>query len=124
MRFFLFILFLSLAATANGQNDPPSHIQFVPTSFSNSFSLNREPVLKIHPGDTVTTETIDAGGFDKNGVKRQKGENPLTGPFYIENCSVGDVLAVTITKLDLNRSTAFTRKPLSREHCRKQSLTS
>ena len=108
MKFFLFLLFLSVASLAKGQNVSPKHINFTPTSFSNLFSLNREPVLKIHPGDTVLTETIDAGGFDKSGVRRQKPGNPLTGPFYIENCSAGDVLAVTITKLNLNRSTAFT----------------
>jgi amidase len=95
------------------QNTLGRHINFVPSSFSNSFSLNKEPVLKIRSGDTVFTETIDAGGFDKNGVKRQKSGNPLTGPFYIEDCLPGDVLAVTITKLDLNRSTAFTTESFS-----------
>ena len=95
------------------QNTLTRHINFVPSSFSNLFSLNKEPVLKIRSGDTVFTETIDAGGFDKNGIKRQKGGNPLTGPFYIENCLPGDVLAVTITKLDLNRATAFTTESFS-----------
>jgi len=42
------------------------------------------PVVTVRQGDTVNTETIDAMGFDKNGVKRQKGGNPLTAPFYIE----------------------------------------
>jgi len=110
MRVTFFLLFISITVFAKGQN---ARIHFEPTSFSNSFTLNREPVLKIHPGDTVSTETIDAGGFDKSGVKRQKGGNPLTGPFYIENCSAGDVLAVTITQLNLNRSTAFTTESFS-----------
>ena len=109
MKVILFLLLVSSAACAKGQK----RIHFDPTSFSNSFSLNREPVLKIHSGDTVSTETIDAGGFDKNGVKRQKPGNPLTGPFYIENCLAGDVLAVTITRLALNRSTAFTTESFS-----------
>jgi len=109
MKVILFLLLVSSAARAKGQK----RIHFDPTSFSNSFSLNREPVLKIHSGDTVSTETIDAGGFDKNGVKRQKPGNPLTGPFYIENCLAGDVLAVTITRLALNRSTAFTTESFS-----------
>ena len=90
------------------QNTSSTSSHFTPTSFSNSFTLNREPVLKIRSGDTVSTETIDAGGFDKKGVRRQKPGNPLTGPFYIENCSAGDVVAVTITRLALNRATAFT----------------
>ena len=66
------------------------------------------PVLTVRPGDTVSTETIDAGGFDRNAVKRQHGGNPLTGPFYIENSTSGDILAVTLTKISLNRSYAFT----------------
>ena len=77
-------------------------------SFSNKFSLNVKPVLTIKAGDTVRTETIDAGGFDKNSVKRQRGGNPLTGPFFIENALAGDVLAVTLIKVSLNRSHAFT----------------
>jgi len=105
MKFSLFLSFLSITALTKGQN---AHIHFTPSTFSSSFSLNMEPVLKIRPGDTVSTETIDAGGFDKSGVIRHKPGNPLTGPFYIENCAEGDVLAVTITRLALNRSTAFT----------------
>jgi len=108
MKFFFVILFLSTTVLVKCQNNPSTRIHFTPTSFSNSFTLNREPVLKIRPGDTVSTETIDAGGFDKKGVRRQKPGNPLTGPFYIENCSAGDVVAVTITRLALNRATAFT----------------
>lgn len=110
MKFFIIILFLSITVLAKAQN---TRIHFNPTSFSNLFTLNKEPVLRIHPGDTVLTETIDAGGYDKNGVKRQKGGNPLTGPFFIENCSAGDVLAVTIINLSLNRSTAFTTESFS-----------
>jgi len=108
MKFFFVILFLSTTVLVKCQNNPSTRIHFTPTSFSNSFTLNSEPVLKIRPGDTVSTETIDAGGFDKKGVRRQKPGNPLTGPFYIENCSAGDVVAVTITRLALNRATAFT----------------
>jgi len=110
MKVTFLLLFLSIAAFTKGQN---ARIHFEPTSFSNSFSLNREPVLKIRSGDTVLTETIDAGGFDKSGVHRQKPGNPLTGPFYIVDCAAGDVLAVTITSLRLNRSTAFTSESFS-----------
>ncbi len=91
----------------------PKIIHFIPSSFSNKFSLNIDPALKIHEGDTIQTETIDAGGFDKNGIRRQKGGNPLTGPFYIENAFAGDVLAVTILKINLNRRDAFTTQSFS-----------
>lgn len=88
-------------------------IHFIPTTFYHKFSVHTEPALRIKSGDTVWTETIDAGGFDKNGVKREKGGNPLTGPFFIENTMPGDVLAVTLTKVSLNRATAFTTESFS-----------
>jgi len=65
MRFFLVILFLHTTVLVKSQNTSSTSLHFTPTSFSNSFTLNREPVLKIRSGDTVSTETIDAGGFDK-----------------------------------------------------------
>jgi hypothetical protein len=72
MKFFLVILFLHTTVLVKSQNTSSTSLHFTPTSFSNSFTLNREPVLKIRSGDTVSTETIDAGGFDKKGVRRQK----------------------------------------------------
>lgn len=95
-------------ATVTDNTSKPKLVHFDPSTFSNLFSLNRTPVLTIHSGDTVVTETIDAFGRDKNGVKRQRGGNPLTGPFYIENAKPGDVLAITLTKVALNRSSAYT----------------
>ena len=83
-------------------------ITFTPNTFYNSFSLNVDPVLYIRSGDTVQTETIDAFGRDKTGIKRQGGGNPLTGPFYIENSKAGDVLQITLTKVSLNRAYAYT----------------
>lgn len=87
---------------------PPKFFHYIPTSFSNMFSLNVTPILHIHSGDTVLTETIDALGRDKNGVKRQRGGNPLTGPFYIEGCKAGDVLKINLVKTSLNRPYAYT----------------
>lgn len=84
------------------------NIRFTPSSFSNSFSLNKPPVLHILSGDTVSTETIDAFGRDRNGIKRQGGGNPLTGPFYIDSAQPGDVLQVTLHAITLNRPYAFT----------------
>jgi len=104
LKYLFFILIFTTSCTINGQH----YIHFTPSSFSNKFSLNVAPVLKIHEGDTVATETVDASGADKNGIKKARGGNPLTGPFYIENSSVGDILAITFTKISLNRSYAFT----------------
>lgn len=104
----LYLSNLVLAQDNNGSSHKPQFINFKPGSFSNKFSLNNAPVLRIYPGDTISTETIDAMGRDKNGLKRQSGGNPLTGPFYIEGAQAGDVLAITLTKISLNRPYAYT----------------
>jgi acetamidase/formamidase len=85
---------------------PPRRHEFVPTTFQRRFSAEIEPVLTISPGDTVHTTTVDAGGTDEKGVTRVLGGNPETGPFYVETALPGDVLAVHIVGLQLNRDWA------------------
>ncbi len=85
-------------------------IVFVPDSFCNFFSSKTPPVLRIKPGDIIQTESVDAEGVDKHGVKRASGSNPLTGPFYIEGAIPGDVVAVHIRKLKINRPWAIGAK--------------
>jgi len=117
MRYFLSILSLCLSCAVSAQDGSvrsarpqgsPWLIHFEPASFSHSFTIHREPVLHIRAGDTVQTWTIDALGRDSNGIKREHGGNPLTGPFYIEDAMPGDVLAVTLDKVTLNRPYAYT----------------
>ena len=57
--------------------------EFTPTKFYNEFSGSTPPVLRIEPGDTIRTTTIDAAGTDYKGVTRGKPGNPQTGPFYV-----------------------------------------
>jgi amidase len=107
MKNFLSAILLLLAHSLFAQeNNHPKRIDFIPTLFYHSFSGDSLPVLKIFPGDTVHTESVDAMGVDKNGVQRVRGGNPLTGPFYIETAEPGDVVAITLTKLSLNRGYA------------------
>jgi amidase len=128
-RFLFLLLFFCTTQSINGQplvnNDSaykPRNITFIPTTYANSFSSKINPVLQIFPGDTVETETIDAFGRDKNGLKRQGGGNPLTGPFYIVNAKAGDVLKITLTKISLNRDYAYTTESFS-ERSMPDSLT-
>lgn len=85
---------------------PPQRYEFTPTIFHRQFSASNEPVLKIAPGDTVHTTTVDAGGTDEHGVKRVLGGNPETGPFYVETAWPGDTLVVHFTRIRLNRDYA------------------
>jgi acetamidase/formamidase len=61
------------------------------------------PVARLHPGDTLETNTADAfGGAIKtsdDALSKVKGDNPLTGPFYIEGAEPGDALVVDILEL-------------------------
>src|SRR5215469_9030555 len=86
---------------------PPKRHDFTPTVFYRQFSAVNAPVLKIAPGDTVHTTTVDAGGTDEHGTKRVLGGNPETGPFYIETAWPGDTLVVHFNRIRLNRDYAI-----------------
>jgi amidase len=83
-------------------------IRFVPATYSREFSSLPAPVLRIQQGDTVHTTSVDAVGFDQNGTKVTERGNPLTGPFFVEGAAPGDVLAVTLLEVSLNRNYATT----------------
>jgi len=63
-------------------------------------------VLRIFPGDTVRTWTVDAGVVDSKGVTRTRGGNPETGPFYGEGAFPEDTLVVKLNRVRLNRDSA------------------
>jgi acetamidase/formamidase len=89
------------------RSGPPVRHEFVPTTFHRVFSASIDPALRVWPGDTVHTTTVDAGGTDEKDVTRVLGGNPQTGPFFIETAMPGDILAVTLNRLRLNRDWAI-----------------
>src|SRR5580658_1368651 len=64
------------------------------------------PVAHAKPGDIIETNTLDAFGnvLKKPGDKLSmvKGDNPLTGPFYVDGAQPGDTLAVKILDLHVD----------------------
>ena len=65
-----------------------------------------EPVALVRPGDIIETNTLDAFG---NAIKKKgdslslvKGDNPLTGPFYIEGAQPGDTLVVKFLEIKVD----------------------
>ena len=50
------------------------------------------PALTVASGDTVITETLDAHGFDKDGVERGREPNPMNGPIFVDGAEPGDAL--------------------------------
>lgn len=85
--------------------EPRTHT-FEPTAYHRIFSSTIAPALRINPGDTVKTTTVDAGGRDAKGEDKSLGGNPQTGPFYIEGALPGDTLAVKFHKIRLSRDSA------------------
>jgi hypothetical protein len=68
-----------------------------------------EPVAHVKSGDILDTNTLDCFG---NAIKKPgdtlsmaKGDNPLTGPFYVEGAEPGDTLAVKILELQVDGDT-------------------
>ncbi|HEY1306116.1 MAG TPA: acetamidase/formamidase family protein [Vicinamibacterales bacterium] len=78
--------------------------RYVPSVFYGTFSSTHPPALRIKSGDVVTTATLDDEGGGADGKSVAQGSNPLTGPFYVEGAEPGDLLVVTIVKLEPNRS--------------------
>ncbi len=85
---------------------------FAPSHYYTAIG-SHEPVLRIQPGDTVVTTTVDARGQDLNSQQITPPGNPMTGPFYIEGAEPGDTLVVHLDKLMPNRSYGWTRKMLA-----------
>ncbi len=57
----------------------------------------------------MVTETLDAVGYDKDGVKQTSGPNPMNGPIFVEGAEPGDALKVEIISMIPTRATGFTR---------------
>jgi len=82
---------------------------FSPTHYFTTIG-SHDPVLRIAPGDTVITSTVDARGADASGQPVTPRGNPMTGPFYIEGAEPGDTLVVKLEKLRPNRPHGWARK--------------
>jgi len=106
MRLPLLMPVLLLMPVVVGVQAAETH-RFVPERFYNTFSFAHPPALRIKPGDRVVTKTIDAGGTDWNGRSVAPGPNPQTGPFYVEGAEPGDMLVVSIEKIEVSRADAY-----------------
>jgi len=86
--------------------------RFVATAWHNVLGT-LPPALTVASGDTVLTETLDAGGFDKDGVQRKSGPNPMNGPIFVEGAEPGDALKVEILAMTPIRATGWTDASLA-----------
>jgi amidase len=111
MRLFMWTLVVSVIATSSVLVGD-TH-RFVPDKFYNTYSFAHPPALRIKPGDRVITRTVDASGADADGKAVATGPNPQTGPFYIEGAEPGDLLVVTVEKIETNRAMAYSSSLLA-----------
>jgi len=111
MRLFIVTLAAS-AITASTVVRADTH-RFMPEKFYNTYSFAHPPALRIKPGDRVVTRTIDAAGTDLDGKSVGSGPNPQTGPFFIEGAEPGDMLVVSIEKIETNRTMAYSSSLLA-----------
>ena len=87
--------------------------RFEPNIYYFTFGPN-EPALTVKSGDSIIAKTRDAGGIPEE--QKQKSDatvfhhaNPLVGPIFVEDADPGDVLAVSIQGIKLNRNSAFSK---------------
>ena len=89
-----------------------AHHILTPTTYHNVLGT-LPAALTVGSGDTVTTETIDANGWDKHGKKVWTGPNPMNGPIAVAGAEPGDSLRVDILAMQPIRPTGWTRAALA-----------
>jgi len=97
---------LGLASVSAGQEAPPRVVKYRVTMDAVKYVYGpAAPVARLAPGDVLDTDTVDAFGnaIQKPGdtLALVKGDNPLTGPFYIEGAEPGDTLAVQFIQMEV-----------------------
>jgi amidase len=84
----------------------PQVFDFAPTTFHTQFSGRFPPVLRLRPGDSVRTTTLDNEGQDASLNWKGMPGNTLTGPFFVDGAMPGDTLVVHLKRVALSRDSA------------------
>ncbi|HKF22131.1 MAG TPA: acetamidase/formamidase family protein [Candidatus Angelobacter sp.] len=101
-------LALTVAVFAQAQSAPPRVVRYEvkPNELKYTYAASYQPVARLKPGDILETNTVDCFGnaIQKPGdtLSMSKGDNPLTGPFYIDGAEPGDTLAVKILEITVD----------------------
>src|SRR5439155_7514267 len=109
--FFLFAAILvpsfAVAQTLSQQNARPDIVQYRATIDNVKYVFGvAPPVAHLKPGNILEANSLDCFGnaLQKPGDSFSliKGDNPLTGPFYIDGAEPGDTLVVHILDLQID----------------------
>lgn len=105
--FFVFIMFFSSISF------PQKTHHFKPAKYYFTYDAKHKPVLKLKPGDTLVTTTLDAFGNVITQKDQRASElihlpkvNHQTGPFYVEGAMPGDTLILHVEEVRPNRDYA------------------
>jgi amidase len=106
----ILITVVILMGSALAQNSPEEgkvvQYQLDRKALKYTYSASYQPVARLKSGNILETTTVDCFGdaIKKPGdtLSMAPGDNPLTGPFYIEGGEPGDTLAVKILDLQVN----------------------
>ena len=111
MRFHVLAISLVLPFSTLSQTPPapskPDVVQYRATIDTVKYVYGvAPPVARVRPGNILDANSLDCFG---NAIKKPgdplslvKGDNPLTGPFFIEGAEPGDTLAVHILDLQVD----------------------
>ena len=103
MRILFLFVSVALAATSQTANAVKYHATINDVKYVYGTAV---PVAHVKPGEIIETNTLDAFGnvLKKPGdrLSMVKGDNPLTGPFYVDGAQPGDTLSVKILDLEID----------------------
>ena len=100
---------LLFAVAASGQSTEEGKVvryEVKATELKYTYAASYTPVAHLKSGNILETNTVDCFG---NAIKKPgdtlsmaPGDNPLTGPFFIEGAEPGDTLAVKILEIKVD----------------------
>jgi amidase len=101
---------LLIAATALAQTGSEEgkivRYDLKPSELKYTYAASYTPVARLKSGNILETSTVDCFGnaIRKPGdtLSMATGDNPLTGPFFIEGAEPGDTLAIKILDLQVD----------------------
>jgi acetamidase/formamidase len=108
MKWFLIIAILARVVCAQNQPEEGNivHYQLKPSELKYTYAASYAPVAHVKSGNILETNTVDCFGnaIRKPGdtLSMAKGDNPLTGPFYIDGAEPGDTLAIKVLDLQVD----------------------
>ena len=103
MRILFLLVCVALAAIAQTASAVKYHAAISDVKYVYGTAA---PVAHVKPGGIIETNTLDAFGnvLKKPGdrLSMVKGDNPLTGPFYVDGAQPGDTLSIKILDLQID----------------------